>query len=161
MGGILHGFSIDMLSAAMDLDPRKVSELVDAQQGVALVSTRHEHEPRLRSPSFNVVGEGEDVEEEEECEEYSTTRTLTAEFAYKFHEAHRDIVHPNVGHLVVANSFKLPILKLVGMSVSCLHLEPGAMLAPGWLTNADHSIYCRRGSAPVQVTKPNGEMVKV
>ncbi|MCO5561255.1 hypothetical protein L7F22_014876 [Adiantum nelumboides] len=81
-----------------------------------------------------------------------------ADFGYQLEKAHRDIVHPRAGQLTVVNGYKLPVLKLLDMSLGCLKLQRRATKAPGWLTNADHMIYCIRGHARVQVVWPSGKM---
>ncbi|KAI5068984.1 hypothetical protein GOP47_0015285 [Adiantum capillus-veneris] len=81
-----------------------------------------------------------------------------ADFGYHLEKAHRDIVHPQAGQLTVVNGYKLPVLKLLDMSIRCLKLQRRALKAPRWLTNADHMIYCVRGYARVQVVYPSGKM---
>ncbi|MCO5561253.1 hypothetical protein L7F22_014874 [Adiantum nelumboides] len=144
MGGILHGFSKEVLTEAMDVDKQTARRLVENQDGVAIVKISREQRQRRKefgAADAEIEGGG-----------------LMADFGYQLEKVHRDIVHPRAGQLTVVNGYKLPVLKLLDMSLGCLKLQRRAMKAPGWLTNADHMIYCVKGNARVQVVWPSGKM---
>ncbi|KAH7437765.1 hypothetical protein KP509_05G087500 [Ceratopteris richardii] len=143
MGGILHGFSRDTLTEAMDLDERTVSQLVENQDEVAIVRLGEAHGRRMTISERDLGAE---------------KAGWMADFSYRFESAHRDIVQSRAGQLIIANSYKLPVLKYMDMSIGCLHLKNDALTAPGWFTNADQLIYCVQGSARVQMVRPTGEM---
>ncbi|KAH7437763.1 hypothetical protein KP509_05G087400 [Ceratopteris richardii] len=142
MGGILHGFSRDMLAEAMDVDEGTMSQLIENQDEAAIVRLREALERKMRR-----FEEGLGVEK----------AGWMADFSYRFDSAHRDIIQSRAGQLIIANSYKLPVLKKMDMSIGCLHLKNDALTAPGWFTNADQLIYCVEGSARVQVVWPSGE----
>ncbi|KAH7437801.1 hypothetical protein KP509_05G089500 [Ceratopteris richardii] len=143
MGGILHGFSRDMLAEAMDVDERTMSQLIDNQEGAAIVRLGEALDRLMRRPEEG-LGAGK--------------AGWMADFSYRFGSAHRDVIQSRAGQLIIANSFKLPVLKYLDMAIACLHLENDALTAPGWFTNADQLMYCAEGSARVQVVWPSGEM---
>lgn len=137
MGGILRGFSTDLLAAAFNIEEECVEKLVNGQRGAAIIRVRE----GMELPRASDEGDA-----------------MMVDFSYHLGKAHPDSFHEKAGKLTVANGYKLPVLKLLHMSVGCLKLEPNAMVTPGWLANGDKLIYCVRGSARIQMVKPNGEM---
>ncbi|XP_040382642.1 cocosin 1-like [Oryza brachyantha] len=70
-----------------------------------------------------------------------------------------DLYTPNGGRITVLNSQKLPVLKLIKMSVNRGVMRRNAILAPHWNINAHAAVYATSGSARLQVVSSEGRRV--
>ncbi|TVU43540.1 hypothetical protein EJB05_10019, partial [Eragrostis curvula] len=70
-----------------------------------------------------------------------------------------DMYTPNGGRITVLNSQKLPVLKLIQMSVNRGVMRPNAILAPHWNINAHALVYATSGRARLQIVSNAGKRV--
>ncbi|KAF0900532.1 hypothetical protein E2562_032127 [Oryza meyeriana var. granulata] len=70
-----------------------------------------------------------------------------------------DLYTPNGGRITVLNSQKLPVLKLIKMSVNRGVMRRNAILAPHWNINAHAAVYATSGSARLQIVSSEGRRV--
>eukprot|EP00850_Spirogloea_muscicola_P005145 SM000023S07601 [mRNA] locus=s23:333731:336421:- [translate_table: standard] len=132
-GGILHGFSADVLAAAWDVDEEVVEKLLSAQEKTAIIKV----EKKVSLP-------------------VESDNSVFGDLVYNLLESRPEFVVEDGGRLSVVTSFKLPILKAVGLSVTHLKLEADAIIAPGWTLNAANIVYVIKGTGRVEIAYPDG-----
>nr|CAA70333.1 pre-pro-legumin [Sagittaria sagittifolia] len=72
---------------------------------------------------------------------------------------HADVYSREGGHLTTLNSFKLPILSYLQLTVEKGHLRQNALVSPHWNGNAHSVMYAIRGNARVQIVDNSGRAV--
>ncbi|GAB4829237.1 hypothetical protein Ancab_018903 [Ancistrocladus abbreviatus] len=70
-----------------------------------------------------------------------------------------DIYNPQAGRLTILNSYKLPILRHLDLSVTKGVLYRNALLAPHWNLDAHSMIYATRGRCQIQIVNDRGQCV--
>eukprot|EP00850_Spirogloea_muscicola_P004701 SM000020S06051 [mRNA] locus=s20:641881:644391:- [translate_table: standard] len=127
-GGNLHSFSADVLAATWDVDEEVVEKLLSAQEKTAIIKV----EKKVIGFIFMLL---------KEMGTLGTTRELVVE---------------DGGCLFVVNSFKLPILKAVWLSVAHLKLEADAISAPGRTLHAAKIVDVIEETGRVEIAYPDG-----
>ncbi|CAI5944752.1 unnamed protein product [Closterium sp. NIES-64] len=170
-GGVLHGFSKDLLAHAWDVEEKDVQQLLDAQKETSFVKVS----PQLRAELEQLVTRLEQTEvldEEgeigEETEAYGgndqphfgkgakRSVSIFAEFTYNLKTRQPDIYVKRGGTVTMASGYKLPAFRKVGFAVARFSLEGNAMTAPRWLANAAAMLYITKGKGRVEIAYPDG-----
>ncbi|KAH7301339.1 hypothetical protein KP509_23G021000 [Ceratopteris richardii] len=140
VGGLLHGFSDDMLSEAFGVDVSITHDIFSRQKDVTITRA---------GKKFNfpyLEGTHRDGEND-----------VAAEFTFSMHSGKADLIVPDGGWLSFVTRNKLPVLSKVGLSAVRVKLEPRAMIAPLWSPNAHQIIRFLRGDGRVEVASNDGE----
>lgn len=140
-GGILHGFSKDVLSRAWDVSEDTVAELLESQSEVGIIKLKE----KLNLPKPR--------EDNKAC----NGGPCIGDFRYNIDAAESDYRVEDGGELTLLNCYKLPVLKKVGFGAIRVMLKPGAVVAPNWSPNAHAIGIVTRGKGRIQATTPDGE----
>ncbi|CAI5508205.1 unnamed protein product [Closterium sp. Naga37s-1] len=170
-GGVLHGFSRDLLAHAWDVEEKDVQQLLEGQKETSFVKVT----PQLQAELEQLVNKLEqtellDEEEEigEETEAYGENDqphygkgaehsvSIFTDFTYNLKTRQPDIYVKRGGTVTMANGYKLPAFRKVGFAVARFSLEGNAMTAPRWLANAASMHLITRGKGRVEITYPDG-----
>ncbi|CAI5531656.1 unnamed protein product [Closterium sp. Naga37s-1] len=168
-GGILHGFSRDLMAQAWDVEEKDVQQLLEAQKETSFVKVtpqlRAELEKLVNSHEQAAVLDEEEIEEEEEEEGNDQPHygkgakrsvSIFADFTYNLKARQPDIYVKRGGTVTMANGYKLPAFRKVGFAVARFSLEGNAMTAPRWLANAAAMVYVTKGKGRVEIAYPDG-----
>ncbi|CAI7835850.1 unnamed protein product [Closterium sp. NIES-53] len=159
-GGVLHGFSKDLLAQAWDVEEKDVQQLLEAQKETSFTKVI----PQLQAELEKMVKQAE-VLDEEEIEENDqphfgkgAKRSLSIfeDFTYNLKSRQPDIYVKRGGTVTAANGYKLPAFRKVGFAVARFSIEPNAMTAPRWLANAASMHLITRGKGRVEIAYPDG-----
>ncbi|KAJ7546248.1 hypothetical protein O6H91_08G032000 [Diphasiastrum complanatum] len=133
-GGILHGFSRDILAHAWDVDEDHVERVLAAKEMDFIIKVKPE--PRSH---FSFDGSAD-----------------FGEFTFNMQTARADAIERG-GWLTFLNENKLPNLHEVDLGASLVKLNPGSLFSPQWLTNADQLVYVLKGRGKVEIARPRGK----
>eukprot|EP00249_Psilotum_nudum_P017180 c26197_g1_i1 orf=151-1422(-) len=150
-GGILHGFSRNVLAKAWNVDEGTVGKLLDAQKETCIVKPR-EH---IRFPQPN----GEETDMINRYSEDIQEIAAQGRFVHNSESEFPDLFVRNAGWIRVINRHKLPILRGLQMSALRGNLKNEALCAPYWVLNAYQIIRVTKGRGRIQVADENGKQV--
>ncbi|KAI5058230.1 hypothetical protein GOP47_0026400 [Adiantum capillus-veneris] len=139
--GVWHGFSEDTIARALDVDKSTVRKLLTSQKEVVITKTRHKIKlpfPEERRHHENGAG---------------------AEFTFSTKCSKADLMVKHGGWLSMVTRNKLPVLAHVGLSAVRVNLEPEAMAAPLWSSNAHQIVRILRGNGRIEVASSDGDQL--
>lgn len=139
VGGLLHGFSEDTLAEALGVNQSTVRKLRTSQKEVAITKTRR----KIHLPF------------PEHTQHYEND--VAGEFTFTLRGSKADLIVENGGWLSMVTRNKLPVLAHVGMSAVRVNLEPDAMMAPMWSSNAHQIFRALRGNGRIEVSSNAGD----
>ncbi|GJP56185.1 hypothetical protein CLOM_g15234 [Closterium sp. NIES-68] len=167
-GGVLHGFSRDLLAHAWDVEEKDVQQLLDGQKETSFVKVTPQLRAELETLA-NSLNQAELREEEGGDTEGARVNdqphfgkgakrsvSIFADFTYNLKQRQPDIYVKCGGTITAANGYKLPAFRKVGFAVARFNLEANAMTAPRWFANAASMHLITRGKGRVEMTYPDG-----
>ncbi|EFJ10679.1 hypothetical protein SELMODRAFT_127584 [Selaginella moellendorffii] len=134
-GAVIHGFSTEVLSRAWQMDKSTVKELLQSQSEMGIIRLDKD----ITFP---------DQEERD--------NTFYQNFIYRFGKTNPDIRVRDGGELRELNSYKLPVLKQLGLGMECVQLEQDAMVSPNWF-RAHQILYVMEGRGKIEAVSNDGE----
>ncbi|KAH6807168.1 hypothetical protein C2S51_028276 [Perilla frutescens var. frutescens] len=157
-GNIFHGLDVETLAEVFDCDQETARKLrsendergliVIAERGLQVIKP-----PSYREDQYGRRGEREGHNGLEET-------ICSAKMRENVNNPSRaDIYNPNAGRLSTVNSFTLPILRFLQLSLAKGVLYKNAMMAPHWFVNAHSIMYITRGESNIQIVNQNGQAV--
>ncbi|GJP43950.1 hypothetical protein CLOM_g3349 [Closterium sp. NIES-68] len=163
LGGILHGFSADLLARAWDVEEEEARRVVAGQKHVGFVAVGHHNARRLTGElQAMMAGEDEASGTEEAMDPNALAHMRMGDispftrFKYSLSQASPDMAVPKGGDIFAVDRSKLPVLHHVGLSAFLYHLQPNALLAPHWYPNAAILHVVLAGSGRIEVVYPDG-----
>ncbi|MCO5551588.1 hypothetical protein L7F22_005093 [Adiantum nelumboides] len=151
-GGLLHGFTVEALACAWNVDEDVVTRFLESQNGTTIVkSPRRIRLPDPRRMSFHSSPGGTKIKR--------TNFKGLHEFRYNLNREYPDLYVKRGGWKKGAEESILPVLGKVGMSALRVGLEPNAVEAPLYFSNANQIVYIIHGSGRVEVASNDGENI--
>ncbi|GBG71589.1 hypothetical protein CBR_g9005 [Chara braunii] len=170
-GGVLHGFSKDVLAQVWGVDESDVEKLLHSQKGVGIVKVSKAQHPELwerfvsklshmeiLSDAFRFVdGLAHTERHEGGHREQGSAAWFLGDFTYNV-EAATPAVRNEGGEIRLVNKELLPALGKFGLSFSLavVKLEKGAVRVPAWSVNAHLIVHVTSGSGRIQIVHPDG-----
>ncbi|KAH7293377.1 hypothetical protein KP509_28G023100 [Ceratopteris richardii] len=146
-GGLLHGFSTAALASVWNVDEDTVRHFLENQNSTSFVKSPR----RIKLPDPRWIS----------CDTQAETKPRNnmqiAEFTYNMNSKYPDFSVRSGGWKKEVDDGSLPVLQKVGMSASMVGLEPNAMEAPLFFSNANQLVYILNGSGRLEVSSSNGE----
>ncbi|KAI5076516.1 hypothetical protein GOP47_0008581 [Adiantum capillus-veneris] len=150
-GGLLHGFGVEVLADAWNVDEDIVTRLLESQNGTTIVKSPR----RIRLPDPRGIG----VHSSHGGIEVKQTNFKISEFRYNLNREYPDLYVKRGGWKKGADESNLPVLRKVGMSALRVGLEPNAVEAPLYFSNANQIVYIIRGNGRIEVASNDGESI--
>lgn len=137
-GGILHGFSKDLLAHAWDVEKDDVEQLLKGQGGAGIIKVQNP-EAAIQALEADAEGNG-----------------FFSDYTHEMRWTAPDWEVKGAGCMVVVNKLKLPVLGCTNFAVFHVSLLPGAMKAPHW-SDAPEVMYVTEGKGKIEMTYPGGK----
>ncbi|GBG91920.1 hypothetical protein CBR_g54015 [Chara braunii] len=170
-GGVLHGFSKDVLTQVWGVDESDVEKLLHSQKGLGIVKvskTQHpelwerfvsklSHMEMLSDVSSFVDGLAHTKRHGGDHREQGSAAWFLGDFTYNV-EAATPADRNEGGEIRLVNKELLPALGKFGLSFSLAvgRLEKGAVRVPAWSVNAHMIVHVTSGSGRIQIVHPDG-----
>ncbi|CAI7809216.1 unnamed protein product [Closterium sp. NIES-54] len=142
-GGILHGFSSDLLARAWNVEENDVKQLLQGQKETAFVKVQQRSQVDALNAAIDALNA-------------RSGENIFGDFSYNLIENEADIQREGAGRVTWASGWKLPMFRKVGFSAARFELEQNALTAPHWLANSAALIYVLNGQGRFEMTHSDG-----